>query len=77
MKVTDRIKQGRIISIEVLPPNRGHSAEDIFKAVDELITDYPISFINVTRHAAETTYVELEDGTIAKVPKVKRPGTVG
>jgi len=41
MKVTDKIKQGRIISIEVLPPNRGHSAEDIFKAVDELITDYP------------------------------------
>lgn len=77
MKVTDKIKQGRIISIEVLPPDRGHSAEDIFKAVDELITDYPISFINVTRHAAETTYVELEDGTIVKVPKVKRPGTVG
>ena len=77
MKVTDKIKQGQIISIEVLPPNRGHSAEDIFKAVDELITDYPISFINVTRHAAETTYVELDDGTIVKVPKVKRPGTVG
>ncbi|WP_018963790.1 methylenetetrahydrofolate reductase [Coprothermobacter platensis] len=76
MKVVDKIKEKQIISIEVLPPNRGHGGDDIFRAIDELM-EYPISFINVTRHAPELTYVELSDGNIIKVPKVKRPGTVG
>lgn len=75
MKLVDRIKEGPILSIEVLPPNRGHDVEEIFKTVDELM-DFPISFINVTRHAPEVAYVEI-DGQIVKVTKVKRPGTVG
>lgn len=75
MKLVDKIKEGPILSIEVLPPNRGHDVEEIFKTVDELM-DFPISFINVTRHAPEVAYVEI-DNQIVKVTKVKRPGTVG
>lgn len=76
MKVVDKIKEGQIISIEVVPPNRGRGAEEIFQTLDQLM-EYPISFINVTRHAPEMTYIEMSDGSIVKVPKVKRPGTVG
>lgn len=75
MKLIDKIKEGPILSIEVLPPNRGHSVEEIFRTVDELM-EFPISFINVTRHAPEVAYIEV-DGRIVQVTKVKRPGTVG
>ncbi|MEN3007599.1 methylenetetrahydrofolate reductase [Pseudothermotoga sp.] len=75
VKLVDKLKEGHFLSIEVLPPNRGHSVEEIFRTVDELM-EFPISFINVTRHAPEVTYIE-RDGQIIKVTKVKRPGTVG
>ncbi|GLI49144.1 MULTISPECIES: methylenetetrahydrofolate reductase [Pseudothermotoga] len=75
MKVIDCVKKGQILSIEILPPNRGQNIEEIYAVLDELM-NFPISFINVTKHAPEMTYLELEDG-IVKVPKVKRPGTVG
>ncbi len=75
MKVTEKIKETQILSIEILPPNRGQSIDEIFHVLDNLMA-FPINFINVTRHAPEMTYVELPD-RIIKVPKVKRPGTVG
>jgi methylenetetrahydrofolate reductase (NADPH) len=75
MKLVDKLKEGPILSIEVLPPSRGHGVEEIFKTIDELM-EFPISFINVTKHAPELAYIEL-DGQIVKVTKVKRPGTVG
>ncbi|AEH50616.1 methylenetetrahydrofolate reductase [Pseudothermotoga thermarum] len=75
MKVVEKIKQKRILSIEVLPPSRGQNVEEIYQVIDNLL-DFDIDFINVTRHAAEVTYVETPEG-IVKVPKVKRPGTVG
>ncbi|MEJ5228817.1 MAG: methylenetetrahydrofolate reductase [Pseudothermotoga sp.] len=75
VKVTDRIKQGQILSIEILPPSRGEGVEEIFKVLDNLMV-FPINFINITKHAPEMTYLELQD-KIIKVPKVKRPGTVG
>lgn len=75
MKVTDRIKKAQILSIEILPPSRGEGVEEIFTVLDNLMV-FPINFINITRHAPEMTYLELPD-KIIKVPKVKRPGTVG
>jgi len=75
VKVIDKIKEGQVLSIEILPPNRGQDIEEIYSALDQLM-QYPINFINVTRHAPEMTYVELNE-RIVKVPKVKRPGTVG
>ncbi|MBC7116273.1 MAG: methylenetetrahydrofolate reductase [Pseudothermotoga sp.] len=75
MKLIDKLKEGPILSIEVLPPNRGHSVEEIFRTIDQLM-EFPISFINVTRHAPELAYIE-SDGQIVRVTKVKRPGTVG
>ncbi|MEA3507465.1 MAG: methylenetetrahydrofolate reductase [Synergistota bacterium] len=75
MKVTDRIKQKKILSIEVLPPSRGQNINEIFEVIDNL-AEFPIDFINVTRHPAEIDYLELPDG-IVKAPRVRRPGTVG
>lgn len=75
VKLIDKLKEGPVLSIEVLPPNRGHSVEEIFQTIDQLM-EFPLSFINVTRHAPEVSYIEV-DGQIIKVTKVKRPGTVG
>ncbi|WP_171816312.1 methylenetetrahydrofolate reductase [Thermotoga profunda] len=75
MKVTERIKKSQILSIEILPPGRGQSIDEIYRVLDSLMV-FPVNFVNVTRHAPEMTYVELPD-RIIKVPKVKRPGTVG
>ncbi len=75
MRVTDKIKDSQILSIEILPPNRGQSIDEIYRVLDSLMT-FSIDFVNITRHAPEMTYIELPD-RIIKVPKVKRPGTVG
>ncbi len=75
MKVTEKITQKKILSIEVLPPIRGQSVEEIYRVIDNLM-DFGVDFVNVTRHAAEIAYIETPEGII-KVPKVKRPGTVG
>ncbi|MGC8704009.1 MAG: methylenetetrahydrofolate reductase [Athalassotoga sp.] len=75
MKVIDLVKKQRILSIEVIPPDRGKDIDEIFSAIDEIMEFSP-SFINVTRHAPEIDYLEFGD-RIIKVPKIKRPGTVG
>ncbi|BBJ27636.1 methylenetetrahydrofolate reductase [Athalassotoga saccharophila] len=75
MKVIDLVKRQRILSIEVIPPDRGRDIDEIFSAIDEIMEFSP-SFINVTRHAPEIDYIEFED-RIIKVPKIRRPGTVG
>jgi methylenetetrahydrofolate reductase (NADPH) len=75
MKVTEKIKSGPILSIEILPPNRGQNMAEIYDVVDQLL-DFPLDLISVTRHPPETTYLELPD-KIIKIPKVKRPGSLG
>jgi len=75
MKVTEKIKQGPILSVEILPPDRGKNLQEIFLVMDKLL-DYPVDFVSVTRHPPETTYLELPD-RIIKVPRVKRPGSIG
>lgn len=75
MKVTELIKKQRILSLEILPPDRGQEIDEIFSTIDELMRFSP-SFINITKHAPEISYIEIDSG-ITKIPKVKKPGTVG
>ncbi len=75
MKVTEMVREKRIISIEIIPPKRGEDVENIYRTLDKLM-NYDISFINITRHPVEVDYIEYE-GRIIKVHKVKRPGTIG
>ncbi len=78
MKVSDFFKKNSkapIISLEFVPPARGSSVEEIFKAVDYLM-DFSPQFINVTNHPSKIEYREIE-GKIVKIPLNKRPGTIG
>ncbi|MGC8902466.1 MAG: methylenetetrahydrofolate reductase [Fervidobacterium sp.] len=75
MKVVDKLRNKRIISIEIIPPKRGEDVENVFSTLDRLVK-YDISFINITRHPVEIEYLETKNGII-KVQKVKRPGTIG
>lgn len=75
LKVSEIVKEKRIISIEIIPPKRGENVENIYKSLDKLMK-YDISFINITRHPVAVDYIEHED-RIIKVQKVKRPGTIG
>jgi 5,10-methylenetetrahydrofolate reductase len=75
LKVTEMVKERRIISIEIIPPKRGEDVENIYRTLDKLM-NYDISFISITRHPVEVDYIEYED-KIVKVHKVKRPGTLG
>jgi len=75
LKVTEMVREKRIISIEIIPPKRGEDVENIYRTLDKLM-NYDISFINITRHPVEVDYIEYE-GRIIKVHKVKRPGTIG
>jgi len=75
VKVIDAVKEKQILSLEIVPPDRGQDIDEIFSTIDELMNFSP-SFINVTRHAPEVEYLEIED-QIMKVQKVKRPGNVG
>lgn len=64
-----------LISLEITPPEKGHSIQGIFDTVDRLAPFGP-SFINVTYHQTSIVYEEVDD-VIRKVPKRKKPGTVG
>lgn len=79
MKITDHIKNAKnlpLFSFELLPPVKGDGIGSIFKLIDELMPFNP-SFIDVTYHRQDYTYVESPDGKIEKRPYRKRPGTVG
>jgi len=78
MKVIDFLESARrtLISFEIIPPPRGSSAAEVYEIVDELIGFAP-PFIDVTSHAADSTYMEAEDGSFRRQIKRKRPGTLG
>jgi methylenetetrahydrofolate reductase (NADPH) len=77
MHVTKHLEQRKktLVSLEITPPEKGHSIQVIYDAIDRLMP-YSPSFINVTYHQQRIVYEEL-DGKIVKVPKRKKPGTVG
>ncbi len=78
MKVTEHLaaRTGPLLSLEVLPPNKGQGIESIFNVLDELVEFKP-SFINVTYHRAEQVFKKRADGRFERVEVRKRPGTVG
>lgn len=78
MKVTEHLKnnQGKtLFSIEILPPMKGESIQNIFSAIDALMEFKPL-FIDVTYHREEFVYKEIQQGLLKKELTRKRPGTV-
>ncbi|HLP49790.1 MAG TPA: methylenetetrahydrofolate reductase [NAD(P)H] [Chitinophagales bacterium] len=79
MKVTEHIAaaQGKtLFSIEVLPPQKGKTIDDLIKVIEPLMEFKP-PFIDVTYHREEIIYKKRADGLIEEIPLRKRPGTVG
>lgn len=77
MHVIDVINNSHniFISLEITPPDRGQSIEDIFRVVESL-KEFRPAFINVTYHQPHVSYEE-KSGVIYRIPKRKKPGTVG
>ncbi len=77
MHVTKHLEQRKktLVSLEITPPEKGHSIQVIYDAIDRLMPYNP-SFINVTYHQQRIVYEEV-NGVIVKIPKRKKPGTVG
>lgn len=77
MQVIDAIKKSKeiFVSLEITPPNKGQSIGELFQVIDPL-TRYNPAFISVTYHQPQVVYEE-RDGVIYRVPKRKKPGTVG
>ncbi len=66
-----------LISFEIIPPKRGGSVKSIFDSLDRVVETVKPPFIDVTYHAAEAHVEELPDGTLKRVVRRKRPGTIG
>lgn len=79
MKVTEHIRNANgktLFSIEVLPPQKGKTIDDLQRVIAPLMEFKP-PFIDVTYHKEEVIYKKRPDGLIEEVPLRKRPGTVG
>ncbi len=77
MQIIEAIRNSKklFISLEITPPDKGKSIEDIYRVIDPLLEFEP-AFINVTYHQPHVVYEE-RDGIIYRVPRRKKPGTVG
>lgn len=78
VKVTEHLEgaNSTLFSIEVLPPLKGKTIQDLFDVLDPLMEFKP-PFVDVTYHREEILYKKLPDGLMQKIPMRKRPGTVG
>lgn len=79
MKVTEHLASAKgktLFSIEVLPPQKGKTIDDLLKVIEPLMEFNP-PFIDVTYHREEIIYKKRTDGLVEEVPLRKRPGTVG
>jgi methylenetetrahydrofolate reductase (NADPH) len=65
-----------LVSVEITPPEKGRSIQEIFYTVDQLLPFQP-TFITVTYHQQRIVYQELGAGMVKRVPRRKNPGTVG
>jgi methylenetetrahydrofolate reductase (NADPH) len=61
--------------LEITPPNKGTSIDELYRAMDTLKPFNPF-FLNVTYHQPQVVYEE-KNGVIYRIPKRKKPGTVG
>ncbi len=66
-----------LISFEVIPPKRGGSVQQVFESLDKVVEKVQPPFIDVTYHAAEAYIEEQPDGTLKRIVRRKRPGTIG
>ncbi|MEX2463031.1 MAG: methylenetetrahydrofolate reductase [Balneolaceae bacterium] len=66
-----------LISFEIIPPKRGGSVKSVFDSLDKVVELIKPPFIDVTYHAAEAHVEENRDGTLKRVIRRKRPGTIG
>lgn len=78
MKITELLERRKetLISYEIIPPERGGAAREIFDIISSLMEFEP-PFIDVTSHAAQVYYEEMPDGSWRRRIKRKRPGTLG
>ncbi len=76
-KVIDWLNKNKklLFSLEITPPDRGKSMDDILSGIDPLMHFEP-QFINVTYHQPHMVYEE-KDNVITRRPRRKKPGTVG
>lgn len=79
MKVIDHYNNAKepLISFEIIPPKRGGSVQSVFESLDKVIEKIRPPFIDVTYHAAESHVEERPDGSLKKIIRRKRPGTIG
>lgn len=77
MQVIDAIKNAKemMLSLEITPPDKGTNINDLYETMDTLMPFQP-KFINVTYHQPQVVYEEI-DNVIYRIPKRKKPGTVG
>ncbi|MEN2993599.1 MAG: methylenetetrahydrofolate reductase [Bacteroidia bacterium] len=64
------------ISVEIIPPRRGGSIQQVYDAVESLLPYRP-RYINITSHAAEVIWQQQPDGTYRRRVKRRSPGTFG
>ena len=78
MHITEHIAKRKrpLVSVEITPPEKGRSVQEIFNTVDQLVPFQP-TFITVTYHQQRIVYQELGAGLVKRVPRRKNPGTVG
>ena len=78
MKITEILdnRKQTLFSFEIIPPLKGQSIENIFKAMDPLMEFKP-AFVDVTYHREEFTYKKHDNGLLERRVTRKRPGTVG
>lgn len=79
MKVVEHLSKKSsypLISLEIIPPKRGGSVEQIYEAINS-IKHFNPPFIDVTSHAAEVYWEEQKDGSFKRKVKRKSPGTFG
>lgn len=79
MKVIDHIAKSNgktLFTFELLPPLKGDSIENIYRAIEPLIEFNP-AFIDVTYHREEVIYKKHPGGLLEKKVVRKRPSTVG
>lgn len=79
MKVIEHIQKAKdetLFSIEILPPQKGKTIDDLLKVIEPFMEFKP-PFIDVTYHPEEMIVKKNPDGSVYEVPLRKRPGTVG
>lgn len=78
MKIGETLATRRdpFFSFELTPPERGMSISDVTGIVDQLIPYRPL-FIDVTNHAADSWFEEINENSFLRHITRKRPGTLG